>query len=248
MAGIRARGRVGSGVRADRPRLALLFVAILAATGFLALSPGGRRMVGLSPRSVLFVYVREENSLGLTALPSPDRLGRSCLDASHRTVTLPEDVDRVPPGTLAFILRETYTAGVLTGAEVTFLPSFPGLVSANATGPSEASADSSYTLLAVDILVDRAGPSGRDRDALRFEVVGGSPAGSGVLTTVLRSGEEWWLGAVTEAAGVAVLGASDPGREERLKAAFYEDRPVSVISITNFGRWSTDRIEPDSGG
>ncbi len=262
------RGRPASSGRAAG------FVPILIVAVLLGAVPTVRVFLAGRPREVLVVYVREENSLGLAALPPPGAGAASRLDPVAGRLVLPAGAPAsggVPAGTRALVLRETYCAGVLAEARVVFVRRWPVLVSGRPSGAEPASPaqgegagldfgsarlptglDPGSTLLPLDLIFDLARPAGGASPAVRVEAPGLVPeAGAGAgsrLPAVLGPGQEWRLAAVLDAGGVRLLSPLDPGYEDSLRQAFYDDRPISVLSVTNLGVWEAERITPEEAG
>ena len=229
------RVRIAPTARPPRRRGRGLAIALLAAV-FLVAWSGARAWLG-GAREVLFVYVREENTTGLAAMPLPESEAPSGFQPESGRVRLPPGQRRLPPGTKLLVLRETFVSGLLVETRAICLRRLPGV----APGRTAAGGGAvEGALLAVD-LVFSVGPEG-----------GGSPVTVRVRAQdremTLEPGREWRLGAVFEDGTVVVFEAGDPGFAGRLRDAFGKGRPVSVLSVTLFGPWHTDRIEPGSEG
>jgi len=242
------------GVSRRRAPLAALAVCLLAALGV-----GGwvavRAVLGGDPGQVLVVYVREENSTGLSALPS-EVMEVSGLDLARGRLVLPTGAGPLPPGTRVLVLRETWVAGVLTRSRAVFVKRLPALVEpSKGEGPGAVVPEGEGVLLAFALLLDADGPGpgprgswpGGARITVEPQGLLMGPEGAAAGPVVLEPGQEWRLGAVREEGGVVVLSPDDPGYEDALRRAFYDGRPVSVLVVLNCGLWDTDRIE-NAGG
>lgn len=239
----------GQGKRIVIAGLALLVLGLLA-------WPWLRGLVGLAPKRVLLVYVREENSLGLEGIPSENEAQRVGLVVAGDVAILPVNMGRIPSGTRVMVLRETFVAGLLVESRAVFLKRLPGLVVGRANGEGAAGTGSagsgiaSCALLAANLQILPAGSGGGGAGAIAFSVsVPGG--GEAVRQTVLAPGQEWRLGAIAqEGGGVGILDPGNPGYASALRQAFHDGRPVSVLSVVDLGYWDTDRIEPgrDSEG
>jgi len=227
--------------------------AVTLAAGALILSPSLGAVFGLGPRRVQVIYVREENSLGLVDLPSPGQETGSLIDPVEGRLVLPEGSGPLPRGTEAVVLRETFAAGVRVEARAIFVRRFPVTVTARPAGqgagpPGDeggAFMAPGCALLAVDLILDRV-----DGPAVRIEAPG-LLAGSEpepIAAFAVGQGMEWRLGAAVDGdSRVVVLRPDDVSYETVLRSAFYEGRPVSVISVTNLGLWDRDAIENPDG-
>jgi len=241
-------GRLRPASRGAGGPVILAVAALVLVASALVFFPSLAALLGLGPHEVLVLYVREENSLGLSGLPHTGAGGDSLLDPVAGRLVLPPESGPVPRGTAAVILRETFAAGVRVDARTVFVRRFPVTVEARAPGGSEALAvpvAPGCALLAVDLVLDRAG-----REAVRVQapelaaVLAGGPAEAGPVAP----GGEWRAGAATAEDGtVVVLGPGDPSYEPALREAFYAGRPVSVITLANLGFWDTDAIETPGG-
>jgi hypothetical protein len=214
-----------------------------------------KAVLGGAQGQVLVVYVREENSTGLSALPS-EVTEVSGLDLARGRLVLPTGAGPLPAGTRVLVLRETWVAGVLTRSSVVFVNRLPALV-----GPSEregagaAAPEGKGALLALDLLLDADGPGpgprgswpGGPRITVEAQGLFVGPEGVAAGPVVLEPGQEWRLGAVREEGRVVVLSPDDPAYEGTLRRAFYDGRPVSVLVVMNCGLWDTDRIENAEG-
>jgi len=252
-------GRKKPVLRVARAAAALAVLGVLAAAGFRAAGA-----LGPSPRRVVLVYVREENSLGLTGIPSEAQAGRTGFVVAGGFAVLPQGLGRIPPGTKVLVVRETFVAGLLLDSRVVFLRRLPGTVAGRREGPDGAGGSA---LLGGDVEFrpagsgDPAGGSRATRDTLSFSVTvaddaaggpggvvtpdgsGGGGNGAAAGPVELQPGREWRLTAVGERqGGVSLFGPGDPGCDEAVRQAFYDGRPVSVLSVLNLGLWSTDRI------
>lgn len=239
----------------DRRRVGLMVVLppiLIVALG-LVLWPAVRTFLGLGPRQVLVIYVREENSLGLLTMPSPGAEKTSGLDLVGGRLILPRGATRVPGGARAVVLREVFVAGLMTESRASYIVRYPDLVSGRSPGaPGAGGVDTGFALLGVDLVFSSPGTSGGGPASVRVEAPGlvigvdGEP----VPARTLEPEQEWRLGAVMEDDRVLVLAPEDPAYEALLRQAFYDNRPVSVISVLNCGLWDTDAIEirDDLGG
>lgn len=220
------------------------WLALAAVLTLVFVWPGFRVLLGLGPREVLFVYVREENSLGLSCLPAEGESGTSGLKVAAGVVTgvtLPAASGRVRPGTKVIVLRETFVAGVLVESRAVFVSRLPSLARGRPEG-GLLGEDGEYALLGLDLrLAKGAGREGAGSllvEAVRPE---GGALPPGVL---LRPGQEWRIGAARTVTGdVTILDAADAGCVFVLREAFAADRPVSVLSVTYYGSLDTNRIE-----
>jgi len=198
---------------------------------------GARAIVATGPRTVHFIYVREENSLGLDNLPPPGGAAGSYLDSSRGVVTLPPGSDPVSRGTGVLVLRETFAGGALVEVKVLCLDGLSGVV-AGRQGPG---APPECALLAVDLSLSPAGSAGSGKWSIRVETPVAPAA-------VLDPGKEWRLAAVRRDGEVVLFDGGDPGFAAEAVAAFADGRPVSLLSVVNYGAWEADRIELSSYG
>ncbi len=248
--------RRGSRTRV-RPTGVLAFVGLVL-VGFF----GARAVLGLGPRGVSLVYVREENSLGLTALPAPE-MDVQGFAAGDGRVRLPGGADGPPRGTRMVVVRETYAAGVLVEAQVIYLNRFPGLVRGrDPEGSGVSRLDPACTLLATDLTLEAVRLPDRRGWGVRVDVpdpaaaglaTGDGPGGGVVgdpgpdLGATLGPGEEWRLAAVWEEGRACLLRPGSPDYATRIRQAFRENRAVSVLSVTAYGVWDTRALEVTSG-
>lgn len=243
---------------------AKVVIVCLAALAVAAGTIGWLHGYRSSPSQVVLVYVREENSLGLVALPPEEVVFRVGLVVAGDVVLVPGDLGRIPAGTRVLVVRETYVAGVLAESRAVFLRNLPGLVEgrigpageplaeglAGETLPGQSrllaglseAIDESCALLSADI--ELTSPS----EGTVSVVVDGE--GSGPEEQVaLEPGLEWRLTAVAgDDSGPGIYQPGDPGSEAAIRQAFRDGRPVSILSVVCLGLWDTDRIETGSDG
>ncbi len=265
-------------VNAARPRSRRWLLPAVVAVGLaVGVWLGSTALLARGPGQVVLVYVREENSLGLTSLPTDTDAGRTGLVVVGDAALVPGAFGRIPRGTRVLVVRETFVAGVLAESRVDFLKSFPAVVAARSgtdagrsrlvAGPGAGTVDGSCALLARDIVCQELGQDGKPGDiALSLPAdllpavapgatqAGAPPGASGglepaVQTIALVPGGEWRVGAVRESDGrVVILDPAGAAYAGALRQAFSDGRPVSVLSVVDFGLWDTDRIEPGSDG
>ncbi len=235
----------GRGGRRDRLGTVIALALVAAAVLFVAW-PAVRRATA-RPEEVLVLYVREENSLGLTVLPAIGEEAASALDAEAGILRLPETSGGLPRGTRAVVLRETFVTGYLIESRAVFVKDLPGIIPGRPDQPGPATyfdcVDPASTLLGVDVRLEAASGPGGAWPALTIQALEMPEVGLGV-------GEEWRVAAVREGGAVCVVMPSDSDYEARIRAAFEAGQPVSVLSVRNLGLWDIDRIDlgGNSGG